>query len=432
MAKKPAKTKQTAKAKDEQTLTARALKCNTAHELINLIKELKITDEEYVFRGVSKIYKWQGYKGRNKIDICSSIFLNYRKKFDFSDNYHPVHIESEIVDDAKTYFPPHASNIEILSDIRHFGGDTTLIDFSKDVLVALFFACQDNPRTEGQLIALPINEIDTILGFDYEKDFGIKHGSTADKSIAKSVDFNKIRLISPIMTATNQARVVAQKSVFIHAPCGYIDPGECVIIPIDPKFKQFILQYLDQFHDINQRSIYNDLHGLIDSQKHTFKARLNLFKGNKFLAENDNNSAKWRFTQAIRLKRDYAKAYNSRSLAYSQLGKDRQAIIDLNKAIRLKPDYADAYYNRGLLQFSLNKYDEAIADFSKVIELNPRDAEAYNSRGISKYELKQYQGAMKDLTKAIQLDQNYADAHYNRGLVKMNAEDDQRANANDE
>ena len=46
--------------------TARALKCNTAHELINLIKELKITDEEYVFRGVSKIYKCPSFINSGK------------------------------------------------------------------------------------------------------------------------------------------------------------------------------------------------------------------------------------------------------------------------------------------------------------------------------------------------------------------------------
>jgi len=398
MAKKPAKTKQTAKAKDEQTLTARALKCNTAHELITLI-QLKLGDEEYVFRGVPRNYQTSDTK---ETYINSSIYRRYGE-IGFSDNYQPVHIESENIDAAKTYFLLHTSNIEKLSDIRHFGGDTTLIDSSKDVLVALFFACQtdlteDEENTEkadGQLIILPIKETKPIIDIKYLEEFGIKpiseqdankivyqnneynfekdskvkkHEGADEKDIWER-NFKILRRIDPVKTTTNKARVVAQKSVFIHAPCGYIDPEKCLIIPIKTKSKPDILAYLDRFHDINQRTIYNDLHGLIEAQEHGLQARLNLFKGNQHLLEGDLKRAIQFYGKAIQLNPNFAHAYLYRGIAKGKRGQYQGAIADCDQAIRLKPDYAKAYFVRGVEFGNLGLSEKAEADIAKAKEL---------------------------------------------------------------
>lgn len=48
-----------------------------------------------------------------------------------------------------------------------------------------------------------------------------------------------------------------------------------------------------------------------------------------------------------------------------------KAIADYTEAIRLKPDYADAHYNRGNAYYYLQQYDEAVADYSEVIRLKP-------------------------------------------------------------
>lgn len=132
----------------------------------------------------------------------------------------------------------------------------------------------------------------------------------SDKSI-----LNTLRLITPIMTATNKARVVAQKSIFIHAPWGYIEPDKCIIFPIKSKLKPDILAYLDKFHDINQRTIYNDLHGLIDAKKHGFQARLSFFEGHKHFLEGDFESAVNCYNKAIQFKPDFAEAYHNRGIA---------------------------------------------------------------------------------------------------------------------
>ena len=60
------------------------------------------------------------------------------------------------------------------------------------------------------------------------------------------------------------------------------------------------------------------------------------------------------------------------------------AISDFTNAIRIKPDYAYAYYNRGFSKNKLKDYLGAIADYTKTIELDPNYALAYSNRGYSK------------------------------------------------
>jgi len=139
-----------------------------------------------------------------------------------------------------------------------------------------------------------------------------------DEDVSESV-LNTLRLITPIMTATNKARVVAQKSIFIHAPWGYIEPDKCIIIPIKSELKPDILAYLDKFHDINQRTIYNDLHGLIEAQEHGSRARLFLSKGNQYFLKDDFKSAISFYDKAIQFKPDFAEAFVHRGFAKMKL-----------------------------------------------------------------------------------------------------------------
>jgi tetratricopeptide (TPR) repeat protein len=52
-------------------------------------------------------------------------------------------------------------------------------------------------------------------------------------------------------------------------------------------------------------------------------------------------------TQAVRLKPDYAIAYNARGYAHHLARQFKQAIADYDEAIRLNPKYVNAYRNRG-------------------------------------------------------------------------------------
>jgi Flp pilus assembly protein TadD len=54
------------------------------------------------------------------------------------------------------------------------------------------------------------------------------------------------------------------------------------------------------------------------------------------------------FQEAIRLKPDYAEAYNNLGTALAAKGRLEEAIGRFQEAVRLKPDYAEARNNLGL------------------------------------------------------------------------------------
>ena len=49
----------------------------------------------------------------------------------------------------------HQEDLQLLAEIQHYGGITFLVDFTKDLNVALFFACKDNLDKDGRLMLLP-------------------------------------------------------------------------------------------------------------------------------------------------------------------------------------------------------------------------------------------------------------------------------------
>ena len=124
------------------------------------------------------------------------------------------------------------------------------------------------------------------------------------------------------------------------------------------------------------------------------------------------------YDMAIRLKPDYAFAYNNRGLAKANLKQYDAAISDYTQAIRLKPDDANAYYNRGNAKKKLKQYAAAIADYTAAIGLKPDYASAYNNRGSAKNALGQHFPAISDYDMAIRLKPDNVDAYYNRGNAK--------------
>ena len=124
------------------------------------------------------------------------------------------------------------------------------------------------------------------------------------------------------------------------------------------------------------------------------------------------------YTEAIRLKPDYAVAYHNRGNAKDDLGRSEEALADYTEAIRLKPDYAEAYTNRGIAKDNLGRSEEALADYTEAIRLKPDYAGAYHNRGFAKDNLGRSEEALADYTEAIRLKPDYALAIRNKQLAE--------------
>ena len=125
------------------------------------------------------------------------------------------------------------------------------------------------------------------------------------------------------------------------------------------------------------------------------------------------------FDTAIRFRPDHVEAYASRGLARHQLGQYHITIADCNAAIHVQPDYAQAYRIRGYAEAALKRYEDAITDYDTILRFKPNDDIAYHERGLAKANLGQYQAAIMDYNTAIRLNPNYVIAYDHRGRAKV-------------
>ena len=369
---------------------------DTVEEFLNRI--LKTCEgERYLFRGTTKRY--EGEKAIN-----SSLYRWARDEgVVFHEKYRPFNIEKEILERAKRHFADSASNIEVLTDLQHFQGKTNLIDFSHNLYIALFFACDGEHHEDGELILLD----SAMIGKERQE-----------------IDYTELQSssypfpIEPANTQISQKRVTSQSSVFVYPPSGYINKDSCKIIPVPAKLKRPVLDHLREVHNIHTDTIYNDLIGFIANEKNYETVAVLFYQGLASDNKGEYEEAIKKYDEAIELNSNYAEIYNNRGIVKNKLRKYQEAIADYDKAIELNPNYVEAYNNRGNAKKDLGQHQEAIADYDKAIELNPDFAGAYSNRGATKSNWGQHQEAIADHDKAVELDQNDAIAYNNRGIAK--------------
>ena len=133
------------------------------------------------------------------------------------------------------------AEFEILTEIQHYGGKTSLIDFTTDYRTALFFACNGSPSKDGRIILQNKNGI--------IKDW-----------------------IREPQKAYPENRVEIQKSIFVRPPDGFVEPDIVIVIPKD--LKHPLLNYIEKEFGISTEKVYGDIHGFIGSQA----SRLGIYK----------------------------------------------------------------------------------------------------------------------------------------------------------
>lgn len=121
--------------------------------------------------------------------------------------------------------------------------------------------------------------------------------------------------------------------------------------------------------------------------------------------------------KSISLNPNLAVVINRRGYVYYTQKQYDAALKDYNKAIQLNSTYVSAYKNRAQLYDVQNQTDAALADYRKITEINPRDADAFLSLGNFYYGKKQYQAALSEYDRALEINPRFAVAYQNRGLA---------------
>ena len=216
-------------------------KPNLVGDILRKIEE-KADTGEYIYRGEPEHYRRKPYYGK----VSSNLYRVFLEDKEF--NVETEHFDIEVVqkgmlEDAKKYLRRTSSDCGLLAEMQHYGGKTNLIDFTTDCCVALFFACEKFSSEDGRII------------------------------------FQKGELIRPFIKEPPEtiSRVVAQSSVFVRPPEGFIKPDDNDIINIPSEIKLPMLEYLQEIHDILIETIYNDIHGFIRYQKDNMESYVEFY-----------------------------------------------------------------------------------------------------------------------------------------------------------
>lgn len=376
---------------------------DTLSNIRHIIYEIqeRSTEGNYIYRGEPEHHDESPYHGK----ISSNLYRQYARVEADEFNIEVVH--EEILAEAARYSHETDDPIEVLTQLQHYGGKTNLIDFTTDYLIAIFFACDnsDSLAKDGRLILL------------------------------QRTDEWKDLILRP---RNPRHRVIAQKSVFLRHPNGFLDPEDVNIITIPAHLKLPMLAYLQKYHDISTETIYNDLHGFIINQSFHEDAYREFHRGltSKLIADESEipeekqaayEKAISHYTRALELKPNIPEGYNNRGNAYRDKGEIDKAIEDYNMAIESDPEDAVPYNNRGVAYLNKGKVDQSIADFSKAIECDPEDANAYNNLGVAYFDKGEIDKAIKEYSIAIELEQEFGDAYRNRSIAWLHLKEWEKA-----
>ena len=415
-------------------------------KIINVAK-----DGNCIFRGESSIY----------FDYpCSSYLYRQLKEEMIPEKEIPKLLEErqkELVQDVRKYKMPGDNDLEKLMFFQHHGVKTNLLDFSRDFLFALFFACSnehDNDK-DGRVIVK--------RGSDFEVQ-ETKNGVPPN---------NKIVLLEP---HDNLQRARDQHGVFLHAPEGRLPLKRGETILIRSEHKEEVFDLLKKMHNKSDKTIFNDVYGEIERQKRKDKkrvfvatqprmnqhnellkqyanARIYSFTESRVLAEFMGYSKTSVMEYYLRLWRTNLKGQNDKLLkrsayvlirSFTNVLKDNpqdfeacyyrafvyyskpdpdyeRAIIDYTQVITLNPNLITVHINRGNVYAKKTNpdYELAIKDYTSELERNPDEALAYYNRGTAQL-LRQnpdYEQAISDYTYAIELNPDYVEAYHNRGTT---------------
>ena len=288
------------------------------------------------------------------------------------------------LESASVHAPRGIEYDHLRSLLQHYHGKTNAIDFTTDINIALFFACDGKYDQPGRIICLDRDR--TTCEVDEPEE--------------------------------PAQRITAQKSVFVWPPEGLIPPDEYRERTVPAHMKIPLLAYLRQYHGISRRTIYNDLLGFIhyrnSDQNQTMKRNAEALD---LLDTGDRTQAIELLSISIARDPDSEFAYQLRASAHQQASDPEAAISDCTQAIRLLQFNPEAYALRALCLHETLRLAEAITDANTAIQQAPDFSIAYNTRGLIRAELEDYNGAIQDFSEAINLDQDFSLAHNNRGFT---------------
>jgi Flp pilus assembly protein TadD len=106
-------------------------------------------------------------------------------------------------------------------------------------------------------------------------------------------------------------------------------------------------------------------------------------------------------------------AHNNMGILLADQGKLKDAISHYTEAVRIKPDFARAHYNMGIVLADQGKLEDAISHYTEALRIDPYLAEAHNNLGNVLESQRKLEDAISHYTEALRIKPENAEAHYN-------------------
>jgi len=126
-------------------------------------------------------------------------------------------------------------------------------------------------------------------------------------------------------------------------------------------------------------------------------------------------------SQAVKIKEDFAMAYNSRGVLHVLNNELDSALLDFYAATKVAPDFADAHANLGSYWVITEASEGALEAFDKALSWNSEFALAYNGRGCAYFGKGEFEKASQDFSMASHISPILAISEINQGFASAYA-----------
>ena len=385
-------------------------------EVVQAIRDLKRTMSRPCYRGEADA-NWplesgalrRLRKAHGESFPKGSTFEEESALRDLVRNYHRDHLLEPVAIIEKT----RMSDLQRLSVLQHHGAATGLLDFTENLLAALWFACEKHPDKPGRVLALDIGNLELCRNARLS-EYGDPFGE------AQGIQFGYY-FYEPEQSLGE--RIIAQQSVFVigtpRIPEKHL---RCLIIPQQSKGP--LIEYLRDL-GLSDTVLFPDISGLA-----TANGQNAPIAGPPSPEEHRNRGNRHyqagRFEEALAAYESYEKSrpelaepnYRKASALaalkrYQEADSEYTSAIekfdqpdDCSEGIPPKRELTDLvpgtlHYNRGNVRAATGDHRRAVADFDEALRRNYVPCrDVLHNRGRSKFEMQSFEEAFADFEAA--------------------------------